>query len=202
MENNIRTLLYEFKMNKSDIIEKLKKLRALAEQGEGGEKINAQKLFEQLCKKYGINENELDAVKLVNHFAKIEGSFRLDLLRQIFFARYEKEGYKMYILEGKNVLPRKHRKSIEEAYNVKGFNVILFCTDADFIQIMFEYDAYSRSLDKRLDAFFYAFLSKNSLLVPAREGGQGPSEEERAKLREACMYEAFMEKTPVQKQLE
>ena len=38
---------------------KLKKLLALAEQGVGGEAVNARRLLEKLCKQYGIDIEEL-----------------------------------------------------------------------------------------------------------------------------------------------
>ena len=44
-------------MNKVELV---KKLRALAENGCGGEKINAQKKLDELMAKYGITDDELD----------------------------------------------------------------------------------------------------------------------------------------------
>lgn len=42
------------------ILLKIKKLKALAERGIGGEAVNAQTLLSSLCEKYGIKEEELD----------------------------------------------------------------------------------------------------------------------------------------------
>lgn len=43
----------------SDVIEKLCKLRELAKRGIGGEKVNAERMFYELLKKYNIQESEL-----------------------------------------------------------------------------------------------------------------------------------------------
>ena len=42
-----------------DKLELLQKIKALAEKGQGGEKINAQKILAQLMEKYNISETEL-----------------------------------------------------------------------------------------------------------------------------------------------
>lgn len=45
----------------------LKKVRALAEHGVGGEAENAEKLLARMMKKYGISEEELDEETRVRH---------------------------------------------------------------------------------------------------------------------------------------
>ena len=51
------------------IKEKLKKLLALAERGVQGEAVNARRLFEKLCKKYGVSIEELlDENQVKYHF--------------------------------------------------------------------------------------------------------------------------------------
>ena len=45
--------------NYESIREKLKKLLALAESGVGGERENARRMFEDLCRKYGVEAEEL-----------------------------------------------------------------------------------------------------------------------------------------------
>ena len=44
----------------SNIQEKLKKIKALAEQGVGGEKETAQLLYKKMLAKYSVSEAELD----------------------------------------------------------------------------------------------------------------------------------------------
>ena len=46
-------------MTKEQITKKLKALKALAEQGVGGEKEGARRLYEKIKSKYGISEEEL-----------------------------------------------------------------------------------------------------------------------------------------------
>lgn len=44
----------------------LKKVRALAEHGVGGEAENAEKLLARMMKKYGISEEELDQMSITD----------------------------------------------------------------------------------------------------------------------------------------
>ena len=46
-------------MTREQAADKLKKLKALAEQGVGGERRDARRLYEKLKSKYGISEEEL-----------------------------------------------------------------------------------------------------------------------------------------------
>ncbi len=46
-------------MDKSEIIDKILKVKALAERGASGERNNATKLLQSLMKKYGITESDL-----------------------------------------------------------------------------------------------------------------------------------------------
>ena len=46
-------------MTKEQVVKKLKALKALAEQGVGGEKEGARRLYDKLKSKYGISEEEL-----------------------------------------------------------------------------------------------------------------------------------------------
>lgn len=190
-------------MNKVDVIEKLKKLRLLIDQGVGGEKINAQNLFDQLCKKYNISNEDIFAENIKEHVAKVEGDYGLRLINQIFCARYKKDGYIFRYLDPTKKMLKKDRKILDEAYGMKDWNVLISCTDSDFIQIMFEFDVYSRSMKKSMDAFFYAFLDKNKLLVAYDENNtQETTDEEREMYKESLFYSAFMSKTQIQKQIE
>jgi len=52
-------------------MERLKKLKALAERGIGGEKENAGQLLEKLCIKYGISQDDIDSPEeRTNHWFK------------------------------------------------------------------------------------------------------------------------------------
>jgi hypothetical protein len=50
--------------------------------------------------------------------------------------------------------------------NPKGTNVVIFCTPSELVQIQYAYDLYQQSFNDHLEAMFYGFLEKNSLLAP------------------------------------
>lgn len=190
-------------MNKVDVIEKLRKLRLLIDQGVGGEKINAQNLFDQLCKKYNISDEDIFAENIKPHVTKVEGDYGIRLINQIFSARFNKDGYNFRYLDPNKKILKRDRKILDEAYGMKDWNVLIDSTDADFIQIMFEFNVYSKSMKKSMDAFYYAFLDKNKLLVTADENNtHEPTDEEREMYKESVFYSAFMSKTQIQKQIE
>lgn len=60
----------------------LKKVRALAEHGVGGEAENAEKLLARMMKKYGISEAELDEETRVRHDFTYHGGEEKKILKQ------------------------------------------------------------------------------------------------------------------------
>lgn len=72
-------------IQREKIAEKLKKIKALAERGVGGEKETAMRMYEDLKARYEIEDEEimLDAVTL--HWFSCADSLEEDLLTQIFY---------------------------------------------------------------------------------------------------------------------
>lgn len=63
----------------------LKKIRALAEHGVGGEAENAEKLLARMMKKYGISEAELDEETRVRHDFTYHGGEEKKILKQVVY---------------------------------------------------------------------------------------------------------------------
>ena len=74
-------------MEYENIKEKLKKLLALAERGDGGEAENARRLLEELSNKYGVSiEDLLDENQVEYHFFEIgRNKIYLDLFSQCYY---------------------------------------------------------------------------------------------------------------------
>lgn len=72
-------------MDKEQAAEKLKKIKALAERGVGGEKETAMRMYRELMEKYQIEEAEVleDYVSL--HWFGYKTELEEDLLTQIFY---------------------------------------------------------------------------------------------------------------------
>ena len=75
----------------------LKKVRALAEHGVGGEAENAEKLLARMMKKYGISEAELDEETRVRHDFTYHGGEEKKILKQVVYKVTGGYTYELYI---------------------------------------------------------------------------------------------------------
>ena len=74
-------------MNKK--IEILKKLKALADRGIGGEKENAELLLKKYMKKYNISEKELNKDEEKEVYINLKNEIELRLASQILYAFFK-----------------------------------------------------------------------------------------------------------------
>lgn len=65
--------------------ELLKKIKALAERGVGGEKDSAQVLLDCLMKKYGVTESDLEAERVETAWFRYHDEFERRILNQIIY---------------------------------------------------------------------------------------------------------------------
>ncbi len=137
--------------------ELLKKLKALAERGVGGEREGAERKLRQLMKKYGVEQMEIDEEQENRYEIKYSGRYEERLLSQIVFrVRNDTEGqYRR--MEGKG------SRSV----------LIVKCTEAQKIQICIEFDFYRELLKEEQELLFQAFIQKHRIF---RESS-GESEE-------------------------
>lgn len=184
-------------MEREEVIKKLHKLKELADKGIGGEKVNAERLYKKLLREYEISENELTDEEKQTHVFVIKEDYLQKLIRQIVASK-TKATCKLLV----DNIPKKARKTLDEAYGVKNWNVLLESTKMEFIQIMFEYDIYKQSLQKSLDAFLYAFFDTNDLLVSQNGDSGKMTKEEKERIIEAMGYSMNMDKTIINKQIE
>ena len=120
----------------------LKKVRALAEHGVGGEAENAEKLLARMMKKYGISEEELDEETRVRHEKKI--------LRQVVYKVTGGYAYELvYTASG-----RKVRTQLGAD-----------CTPAEKVEIEYLFDFYKRLWEKEKDAFLAAYVQKHRIFA-------------------------------------
>ena len=108
----------------------LKKVRALAEYGVGGEAENAEKLLARMMKKYGISEAELDEETRVRHDFTYHGGEEKKILRQVVYKVTGGYAYELvYTASGRKVrtnsariaLPPKRWKLSIFSISIKGF---------------------------------------------------------------------------------
>lgn len=111
----------------------LKKIRALAEHGVGGEAENAEKLLARMMKKYGISEEELDEETRVRHDFTYHGGEEKKILKQVVYKvtggyTYEptssyipRAGARLGLNSARIALPPKRRKSSIFSISIKDF---------------------------------------------------------------------------------
>lgn len=173
-------------MEHDRIAEKLKKIKALAERGVGGEKETAMRMYEELKARYEIEDEEimLDAVSL--HWFGYNGELEEDLLTQIFYKVTGSASYHVYTGKYK----RRKKRGCD-------------CTEIEAAEITLLFNFYKEELKRELNAFMYAFKSGNNLYpdktarcytedddLPERE----ITEEEKRELKKAAFYKMFLDK--------
>lgn len=135
----------------SNKIELIKKVKALADRGVGGEKEDAAKLLEKLMKKYGIEEADISEDIEELHYFSYHGYFERKLLVQVFYKHFpdirERSGRV-------RVLP--YGKGSRSTYVIK-------CTKAQKIEIDIEFDFYRELWKEEVEFFFGAFIQKHDI---------------------------------------
>lgn len=126
--------------NKEDL---LRKLKALANQGVQGEKVNAQAMLDKLMKKYNIDPESLDDDTLNWVEIKVKkGDWQKDLLIQVMLS----------------CLPTYKRSNSFSRNTVK-----VDLTKAEEIEVRAKYEYYSKRMSEDISILFSAFLHKNNL---------------------------------------
>ena len=184
-------------MTREQIIDKLLKIRALAEDGQGGERSAAEALLNSLMERYGVTAEELesDPVEYRSAFSG-DGAYDFKLLCQI-----AKRLYPDLKIADLRKAPAKYRRMWHESgLGPKNANVAFNCTQAQFIEIMSVFELYKKDFEDHLATFFYAYLDKNNLLIPNPGGKSSP--EDVARALAALRMEAGIERKNIYKQIE
>lgn len=134
--------------NKEELV---KKIKALADSGVGGEKKNAQKLLQELMTKYNISEESLNE-EIINEFElKIPKFFNSQALAsQVYYSIVGSE------IEGNK--PMFSYRGSKKTY-VK-------CTTAEFLELKAKLNFYFYYFKKEAEMFYEAFLQANKIFPP------------------------------------
>lgn len=133
-----------------DKLELLQKIKALAEKGSGGEKINAQKMLAQLMKKYNIREEELADEVLKDFDIQTYNRWEQRLLYQVAYSVYGN------IDESKVILRYTYHKG----------KFCIRCTSSEFLEIEAKFNFYRHHFKKQQEIFYDAFLCANDIYPP------------------------------------
>lgn len=126
------------------ILQKIKRVQALAERGVAGEQESAAATLDRLMKQYGITEAELEEERREMEWFRYKTPIERKLLLQVI---YSVTGRAAYGCVGKYTGRKRKQVGIE-------------CTAAERLEIQFDYDFFREALEEEMDRFFSAFLIK------------------------------------------
>jgi hypothetical protein len=166
-------------MDRIALITKMRKVLALANQGIGGEKHNAERQLEAMCKRYGINREELEG----------------ETKRMLWLSYSDKDERKLahqvivWATESYDTPVWKRGKRREVGADL---------TEAQRVQVLVAYGVYCREYAKIKANMFTAFISRNELYAPQNENAK-PMDPE----REAAVMKLMwgIDKTTIHKQV-
>lgn len=172
-------------MDREQAAEKLKKIKALAERGVGGEKETAMRMYRELMEKYQIEEAEVLEDLVETHWFGYANDMEEDLLTQIFYKVTGSATYRHYT--GK--YSRRKKRGCD-------------CTELEAVEIKLLFDFYRGELEKELEAFMTAFKYGNRLYpdktARCYKEYDGPerekTDEEKRMMKKAGAYSMFMDK--------
>jgi hypothetical protein len=139
-----------------------KKLKALADKGIDGEKVNAQKMLEALLKKHNLTILDIEAESKNDYFFKLKDADHR--LWQQIVKRVGKD------IPCYGPIPAKVLKD----FKFKG-NYLITCTASQYVEVEAMFAIYSKHLVKEYDIFYRAFCTANDLLV--ERGEDDPKDE-------------------------
>lgn len=132
-----------------NLIERLRKIEALADRGTNGERENARRMLSDLCEKYGVTLEQLtEETKALYSF-----SARGDFERKLFFQ------VAAHVLQSRKIRNRKTKTGILAELTLPQSIAIREC-----------WDHYRSAWHDQLGDFFVAFVHKNNVFCPKEEG--------------------------------
>lgn len=129
------------------LLEKVKRIQALAERGIGGEKDSAAALLDRLMKQYGISEAEIAEERREIAWFRYKTPLERKLLNQVI---YTVTGRIPYGCVGRYTGRTRKQIGIE-------------CTAAERLEIEISFEFYNAALQQELERFYSAFLHKNGI---------------------------------------
>lgn len=145
------------------LLEKLMKVKALAERGEGGERESAERTLASMMERYGISNDDLEDSRVSTHWIRYKTTWEKKLLHQLAY---------MYLGEG-------HSFGCVGTYTGRSRKKVgIECTPAQYIEIEADFAFYSAVMEEEMGIFYSAFLQKNHLFLPPELARKNTEEED------------------------
>ena len=180
-------------MTRDEILERLRKMKALADHGVGGERENAELLLAEIAAKHGIDLDELEEERRKDFYVELRESFKHKILSQLCALKRQELKRKGASLEG-------HRMSVWKCKGNYMYSVSN-CTEAEWLELMAKLEVLRRDYKRQEENFYYAFLMANDLLVEPKDDAEESSDEERRNYFLAAQMSLGIEKSRLNKQL-
>ena len=156
---------------KEKIIERLKLLNKMKEGGEAGERANAAALMEEIMRKHGISEADLDDDKEELFWLQVPDAMHYKLFVQMMGLAGNPGKIRLRFLPD---LPEKDQRMVRK--DMRGtvpdneeYNIIGFAKRSVFAEGLAGYMMYKDDFAKNIDMFYYAYLHRNDLLLKEKE---------------------------------
>jgi len=144
-------------------LERLKKLKVLAERGSPGEKDNAKLLLDRLCKKYGVSLDDVKTSdqKIIRWFKHKRGGHSRELLVQCIAKALNQSTF---------TTSRRGRNGGWRS------EIGVECTAAEAIEIELDFSFYSAALEVEIDRLFNMFIQRNDVFSRSGEPSDSDSD--------------------------
>lgn len=147
------------------LLQKIKRVQALAERGVGGERDSAAALLETLMARYDITEADISAEREELAWFRYKTELERRLLCQII---YSITGKAASGCVGANTGRTRKKVGIE-------------CTAAERLEIEISFEFFNAAMGAELERFYTAFINKNGIFPPPEKAGLAPEPEEMSK---------------------
>lgn len=157
---------------KEKIIERLKLLNKMKEGGEAGERANAAALMEEIMRKHGISESDLENDEEAMFWVHVESPLHKKLFLQLLgLVNGERRMRVRYLPELPEDVEKQVRHDLSHVIpEADRYNMVGWAKSSDFAETVARYNMYKDDFNKNLDQFYYAYLYKNDLLAEPEEG--------------------------------
>lgn len=129
-----------------NVLRKIKKIKALAERGVGGEKSTAEQKLKKLLEENGIvSLDELEREQADFELFSYNGKYEKKLLMQCMYKVLKNLNFETY-----------RRRGTKQKIGI-------YCTLAEKIEIQLEFDFYKNALHEEMDRLVKAFIQSNEI---------------------------------------
>ena len=186
-------------MTREEILERLRKMKALANAGVGGERENAEKLLEELAARHGINLDDLEGDEVEKYVVKFSQTWQRDLFNQLMGVMRQEKAERGETLREKELELWKRRFGTKYCMVTENYT---YATKCDWIELSAKFEVLKADYKRQQKSFYLAFLMANDLLTDPNDDAPEPTPEQEKAYKAAAFMSMSIERTSLHPQLE